>query len=331
MVRVAVDGMGGDEAPHAVVRGAEIAQKEGLARVIIVGDREALVPHLKDPDSIEIVHTQTYVRMDESPSVALRKKKDSSINIAMELVREGKADAVVSAGNSGATMAFAIFTLGRLKSVDRPGIATMHPNLKGGLTVLIDAGGTVDCKPFHLAQFAIMGEAFSKHVLGVQSPRVGILSNGEELTKGNELTRESHELLSKMKLNYVGYVEGNDLYNGRVDVVVTDGFVGNIALKISEGVVEVLLNHFKEGIKRSIKNRVGYFFLKDFFLDLARKVDYAEYGGAPLLGVDGVCIISHGKSNEKAIRNAIALAKKFAESSVHEILKKSLEDHNPVS
>lgn len=331
MVRVAVDGMGGDTAPQAVVRGAEIAQKEGLAKIILVGDREALIPHLEDPDSIEIVHTGTYVKMDESPSLALRKKKDSSINVAMELVKDGKAEAVVSAGNSGATVAFAIFTLGRLKGVDRPGIATMHPNLKGGITLLIDAGGTVDCKPLHLAQFAVMGEAFSRHVLGVESPKVGILSNGEELTKGNELTRESHELLSKMRLNYVGYVEGNDLYNGKVDVVVTDGFVGNIALKISEGVVEVLLSYFKEGVRNSLKSRIGYLFLKDLFLNLAKKVDYAEYGGAPLLGVDGVCIISHGKSNEKAIRNAIALARKFAESSVHEILKKSLESYNSAS
>jgi len=327
MIKVAVDGMGGDTAPHAVVRGAEIAAEEGIAEVILVGDEKVLSPLVRKPELVKIVHSETYVRMEESPSLALRKKRDSSINTAMELVKEKKADAVVSAGNSGATMAFAIFTLGRIKNVDRPAIATLHPNLKGGITVLLDAGGTVDCKPFHLVQFALMGNAFARSVLHISSPKIGLLSNGEEITKGNELTREAHTLMEKLNLNYIGYVEGTDLYNGKTDVVVSDGFVGNIALKISEGVVDVLLNFFRESMSKSIKGRVGYFLLKDTFRELARRVDYAEYGGAPLLGVDGVCIICHGKSNERAIRNAIALAKRFAESSIHELLKKSMEEY----
>ncbi len=326
MVRVAVDGMGGDTAPHAVVKGAEIAAAEGIAEVILVGDEKLLTPLLKNPRSVKTVHAPTYVKMDESPSLALRRKKDSSIGVAMELVKEKKADAVVSAGNSGATMAFAIFTLGRIKNVDRPAIATLHPNIKKGTTVLLDAGGTVDCKPFHLAQFALMGNAFAKSILNINSPRIGILSNGEEITKGNELTREAHSLIEKMNLNYIGYVEGTDLYNGRVDVVVTDGFVGNIALKISEGIVEALFSFFKENINRSLIGKLGYLLLKNTFEELGRKVDYSEYGGAPLLGVDGICIICHGKSNAWAIRNAIALARRFAESSLHEVLKRSLEE-----
>lgn len=325
MVRVAVDGMGGDTAPHAIVRGAEIAAEEGIAEVILVGDKDILTPLLKNPKSIKVVHTETYVRMDESPSLVLRKKRDSSINVAMELVREKVADAVVSAGNSGATMAFAIFTLGRIKNVDRPAIATLHPNLKNGITVLLDAGGTVDCKPIHLAQFALMGDAFARSILNINSPRIGILSNGEEITKGNELTKEAHNLIERLNLNYIGYVEGTDLYNGKVDVVVADGFVGNIALKISEGVVDVLLSFFKKSVTTSVRSKLGYFLLKDTFRELARKVDYAEYGGAPLLGVDGICIICHGKSNETAIKNAIALAKRFAESSLHEVLKRNLQ------
>lgn len=325
MVRVAVDGMGGDLAPHAIVKGAEIAAKQKIAEIILVGDEKILSPLIKEKELINIIHAPTYVTMEESPSLALRKKKDSSIGVAMELLREKKADAVVSAGNSGATMAFAIFTLGRIKNVDRPAIATLHPNLKKGITVLLDAGGTVDCKPFHLAQFALMGDAFARSILNINSPKVGILSNGEEITKGNELTREAHALLEKLNLNYIGYVEGTDLYNGKVDVVVADGFVGNIALKISEGMVDVLLNFFKESVKKSLKGKIGYLLMKEIFDELSKKVDYAEYGGAPLLGVDGICIICHGKSNEKAIRNAIVLAKRFAESSLHELLKKNLE------
>ncbi|MCS7281244.1 MAG: phosphate acyltransferase PlsX [Desulfobacterota bacterium] len=325
MVRVAVDGMGGDKAPHAIVKGAEIAAEEGIAEIILVGDERVISPLLKRQDLVKIVSAETYVRMDEPPSSALRKKKNSSINVAMELLKEKKVDALVSAGNSGATLAFAIFTLGRISNVDRPAIATLHPNLKNGITVLLDAGGTVDCKPVHLAQFALMGDAFAKAVLNVTSPKIGLLSNGEEITKGNELTKEAHSLIEKLNLNYVGYVEGNDLYNGKVDVVVSDGFVGNIALKISEGVVEALLGFMKERIEKSLKAKIGYILLKEVFRDLSKKVDYAEYGGAPLLGVEGTCIICHGKSDERAIRNAILLAKKFAESSLHEVLKRNME------
>lgn len=249
------------------------------------------------------------------------------MNRAFELHKNGEVQAVVSAGNSGAAMAFAIFTLGRIPGVDRPAIATLHPRMGEGISILLDAGGTVDCKPTHLAQFALMGNAFVSSVLGIASPRVGILSNGEEETKGNELTREAHALIKEFGINYLGYVEGTDMYNGRTDVVVSDGFVGNIALKISEGVADLIFEFFREGIKRSLKARIGYLLLKDLFKEFRKKADYSETGGAPLLGVDGVCIICHGKSNEKAMRNAILLAKKFVEKGLRESINETMQDY----
>jgi len=325
MVKVAIDGMGGDFAPHAVVRGAELAHKEYGIDIVLVGDENVIKPLIRNPVGIEVVHAPIYVEMDESPSTALRRKRDSSINRAFELMKSGDAHAVVSAGNSGATMAFAIFTSGRIGNVERPAIATLHPHIKGGMSVLLDAGGNVDCKPIHLVQFAIMGDACARCVLGIDAPRIGLLSNGEEETKGNELTREAHALMKKLDINYIGYVEGTDIYSGNADVVVSDGFVGNVALKISEGLAEVLINFFKENIGKSLKKKLGYLLLKEVFHELGKKIDYSEYGGAPLLGVDGVCIICHGKSNEKAIKNAIALAKRFVERNLNELIKEKMQ------
>jgi glycerol-3-phosphate acyltransferase PlsX len=224
-------------------------------------------------------------------------------------------------------MAFAIFTLGRIPGVDRPAIATLHPRMGEGVSILLDAGGTVDCKPTHLTQFALMGNAFASTVLGIDSPKVGILSNGEEETKGNELTREAHTLIKEFGINYLGYVEGTDMYNGKTDVIVSDGFVGNIALKISEGVADFIFEFFREGIRKSLKARVGYLLLKDLFKEFQRKADYSETGGAPLLGVDGVCIICHGKSNEKAMRNAILLAKKFVEKGLKQSINEAMQEY----
>ncbi len=327
MIRIAVDGMGGDFAPSEIVKGAQSVAREGLASIVLVGDEEKMRPFVTDPVNLEMVDAPVYVDMDESPSNALRKKKDSSVNRAFELHKNGGVQAVVSAGNSGAAMAFAIFTLGRIQGVDRPAIATLHPRMGEGISILLDAGGTVDCKPTHLAQFALMGNAFAGSVLGIASPRIGILSNGEEETKGNELTRESHGLLKGLDINYLGYVEGTDMYNGRTDVVVSDGFAGNIALKISEGVAELIFEFFKDKMAKSLKNRIGYLLMKDIFKELQRKTDYSETGGAPLLGVDGVCIICHGKSNAKAIRNAILLAKKFVEKGLRESIKETMQDY----
>ncbi len=327
MIRIAVDGMGGDFAPQQIVKGAQSVSRDGLASVVLVGDVEKMKPFVTDHANLEMVHAPVCVDMMEAPSNALRKKRDSSMNRAFELHKNGEVDAVVSAGNSGAAMAFAIFTLGRLPGVDRPAIATIHPRIGEGVSVLLDAGGTIDCKPFHLAQFALMGNAFASSVLGHASPRVGILSNGEEETKGNELTREAHALIKELGINYLGYVEGTDMYNGKTDVVVSDGFVGNIALKISEGVAELIFAFFKEGIEKSFKAKVGYFLLKDLFKEFRKKADYSETGGAPLLGVDGTSIICHGKSNEKAMRNAILMAKKFVEKGLKESIGTTMQDY----
>lgn len=324
MIKIAVDGMGGDYAPAVVVSGAESVARDKIADIVIVGNEDAIRPLLKDSNSIEVVHTPVYVEMKESPSSALRKKRESSINKTLELLKSGKVQAVVTAGNSGAAMAFAIFTLGRIGYVDRPAIATLHPNTKNSISILLDAGGNVDCKPIHLAQFAVMGDAFARCVLGVARPTIGLLSNGEEATKGNELTREAHALIKGLDLNYIGYVEGTDMHNGRADVVVSDGFVGNVALKITEGVAELLMVFFKEAIKKNLKARMGHLLMKEVFDELKRKMDPSEYGGAPLLGVDGVCIICHGKSDEKAIRNAILLAKRFVENGLNESIKETL-------
>ncbi len=326
-MRIAVDAMGGDHAPLEIVRGAEAAAAEKLGEIVLVGDENVVGPLLKPRSGIEIVHAPTAVPMKESPSVALRRHKDSSISKAFGLLKSGDVQAVVSAGNSGAVMAFAIFTLGRIPGVERPAIITMNPNVRGARSILLDAGGNVDCRPSHLVQFAVMGSVFATHALGVEAPRVGILSNGEEETKGNELTRESHALLKDANVNYVGYIEGTDLYNGAVDVAVADGFVGNVVLKVSEGMAEAIMGILKEKIRASFKAKMGYRLLSGVFDALSRMVDYAEYGGAPLVGVDGVSIICHGKSKARAIESAIVQAKNFVGKNVNERIKDALEEY----
>lgn len=327
MVRIAVDAMGGDHAPSAIVKGAEAAWREGIAEPVLVGDEASIRPLLGADARLEVVHTATMVEMHESPSSALRKKRDSSMNKAYALHRSGDVEAVVTAGNSGAAMAFAIFTLGRIQGVERPAIMSLHPNARGGLSLLLDAGGNVDCKASHLFQFAIMGHVYAQYALGIESPRVGLLSNGEEETKGNELTREAHALIKGANINYAGYVEGTDVYNGTTDVVVCDGFVGNVALKVSEGIAEAITAFLKERIMKSSRRKLGYLFLSDVFKELARTVDYSEYGGAPLVGVNGVSIICHGKSTEKAIKNAVGMAKDFASKKIHQHLTETMQQY----
>jgi phosphate acyltransferase len=329
MVRVAVDAMGGDLAPHAVVKGAQAAHRENLAEVVLVGDESRVQPLLEGGVSLEIVHAATSVEMDESPSTVLRRKKDSSINVAFQLLKAGKVDAMVSAGNSGAIMAFGIFTLGRIPGVDRPAIMAMNPSIDGGIaSILLDAGGNVDCKPTHLAQFAILGNVFARYAQGIESPRIGLLSNGEEEGKGNDLTRDANAVLKTMGLNYIGYVEGTDLHNRRCDVVVADGFVGNVALKTSEGTAEAIARFLKDRIRSKLRRKLGYLLIADVFRELARTVDYAEYGGAPLLGVDGVSIICHGRSNEKAIRNAVRLAAEFVHKGLNSHMNEAMDQYS---
>jgi phosphate acyltransferase len=327
MVRIAVDAMGGDYAPLAVVRGVEAACAEDVAEVVLVGDESVITPLLKGRSHIEIVHTSAVVEMDDSPSVALRRKKDSSLGTCFSLLKEGKVEAVLSAGNSGAAMAFAIFVLGRVPGVDRPAILTIHPNMQGSISVLLDAGGNVDCRPSHLVQFALMGDIFAKRVLGIEAPRIGLLSNGEEETKGNELTREAHAILKTLPFNYGGYVEGNDLHNGRANVVVTDGFAGNVALKASEGIAEFMITFLKEEIDKSAEAKKGYLLLADAFDAFSKKWDYSEYGGSPLIGVDGVTIICHGKSNERAIKNAIIQGRRFVDTKLNDHIKAGMQEY----
>jgi len=328
-MKIAVDAMGGDFAPQSTVEGAFLAAKNYGIKVVLVGDEDQVSKELmKYPTSklpIYIHHAPHVVSMHESPSSVIRKMKDTSIKVALELAKEGQVNGVVSAGNSGAAMALAMFIFKKIEGIERPAIATIHPSLKGS-TVLIDSGGNVDCKPHHLIQFAIMGKAYAKYMLGIEDPRIGVLSNGEEESKGNDLTREVHEILSSTNLNYIGYVEGRDLNSGRVDVIVCDGFVGNVALKISEGLWETIHGFLKWEAQDNIRAKVAYFLMKRVIRRLEKKLDYTEYGGAPLIGINGNCVISHGASNAKAIMNAIFLASNLSKSKLNEHILQELEE-----
>jgi glycerol-3-phosphate acyltransferase PlsX len=328
-MKIAVDAMGGDYAPKVTVEGGVLAARDGIP-VILVGDRERVEAELTKYDikdlPISVKHASEVVGMEEPPVQAVRKKKGSSIKVCFDMVRSGEAGAVVSAGNSGAAMAAGMFILKKLNGVERPAIAVCVPTLKDK-AVLLDVGGNVDCKPIHLVQFAIMGDVYAKYVLGIDRPRVGLLSNAEEEGKGNELTRLSHEFIKKSSLNYIGYVEGKDIYRGDVDVVVSDGFVGNVVLKLSEGLVEVITTMLKREVHESPLAKLGYFFARGAFKRLKRKIDYSEYGGAPLLGIDGNCIISHGASSSKAIKNAIIRASEYAKGRVNSHLMEELDEN----
>jgi len=328
-MKIAVDAMGGDFAPQNIVEGAFKAAKEHGVKVVLVGDEDQVSKELsKYPTSklpIYIHHTSHVVAMHDSPSTVLRRMKESSVKVAIDLEKEGQVNGVVSAGNSGAAMALAMVIFKKLEGVDRPGIATIHPALKGH-TVLVDSGGNVDCKPSHLVQFALMGDAYAKYILGEKEPRIGLLSNGEEEGKGNELTREVHEILSEMDINYIGYVEGRALNSGEVDVIVCDGFVGNVALKISEGLWETVHGILKWEAKDNLRAKVAYFFMRRAIRRLEKRFDYSEYGGAPLLGVNGNCVICHGASNAKAIMNAIVLAASLAKNKLNEHLIQELRE-----
>lgn len=325
---VAVDAMGGDNAPRVEVEGAVAAARKFGISIILVGESNSLQSelgkHSVEGLDIRIQHASEVVGMSDSASDAVRKKKDSSIRVAFNLIKNGEASAVVSAGNSGATMAAGMFVLKRIGGIDRPAIATIVPNLNDQ-TLVLDVGGNVDCKPQHLAQFALMGEVYCRSVLGKERPRVGLLSNGEEEKKGNELSREAHKLLRTAPFNYVGYVEGRDIYNGKADVVVCDGFVGNVVLKVSEGLVEAVGTMLKKEMTSRFLAKIGFLLARPAFKAFKKKVDYAEYGGAPLLGIDGVGMICHGGSNPKAIMNAINMACEAVASKTNEKLVAQLE------
>ncbi len=327
-MKIAVDAMGGDYAPAAVVEGSIKAARELSIPIILVGDREKveaeLRKHRAEVPNISVRHASEAVGMDESPAQAIRKKKDSSLRVCFDLVKNGEASAVVSAGNSGAVMAAGIFLLKKLRGVDRPAIAVCVPTMKGPV-VLLDVGGNVDCKPSHLVQFAVMGEVYAKYALKKERPKVGLLSNGEEEGKGNELTRETHAIVKKTSLNYIGYIEGRDIFRGDVDVIVTDGFVGNVVLKLSEGLVDAVSGMLKQELMGSVQSKIGYILSRGAFKKLKKKLDYSEYGGAPLLGIEGSCIISHGSSSPKAIKNAILRAYEFSRDRVNAHVMEEIE------
>ncbi len=328
MITIALDAMGGDHAPRAEVEGAILAARELGVRVLLVGIeatvRQELERHKRRDLPIEIVNATEVVTMNDSPSHAFRRKKESSLHVAARLVRDGKADALVSAGNTGAVMTVARFVLGTLPSVDRPALAAAFPNMKEKVSIILDVGANVDSKPEQIEQFAVMGEIYYRTIWGVKRPRVAILSIGEEEMKGNELTREAGALLRQTSLNFTGNVEGRDVFRGNVEVVVCDGFIGNIALKISEGVVEHLGGMLKKAIKSSLRSQLGYALSKRAFDDFRKRTDYSEYGGAPLLGVKGITVIGHGRSNPNAVKNAIRVAAELCRSRVNEKIEQEL-------
>jgi glycerol-3-phosphate acyltransferase PlsX len=326
---VAVDAMGGDNAPSVEVAGAVEAARCWGVPVVLVGDSQRveaeLGRHATDGLDIRVQHASEVVGMHDSPSDAVRRKKDSSIRVAFDLVKDGSAHAVVSAGNSGATMAAGMFVLKRIPGIDRPAIATIMPNLKDQ-TLVLDVGGNVDCKATHLAQFALMGDVYSRHVLGKEKPRVGLLSNGEEESKGNDLTRGAHQLLKEAPFAYVGYVEGRDIFNGTIDVVVCDGFVGNVVLKVSEGLADGIATMLRREISGRFLAKIGFLLARPAFRAFKKKIDYAEYGGAPLLGIAGTGMICHGGSSPRAIKNAIFQAREFASKRVQDKMAAKLHD-----
>jgi len=328
-LRIALDAMGGELGPEEMVAGAIQAVEESDLEVVLIGDETILNRILQQqsvPGSrLHVIHASETVSMDESPFEAIRKKKDSSIVKAFEHIKSGSADAVVSAGNSGATMASAIRSLGRLENISRPGIASIFPTLKKPL-VMMDVGANVDCRPQHLFQFGVMGAAFSDNLFQIKRPSIGLLSIGEEGGKGNVLVKSAHELFRKSSLNFIGNVEGRDIFQGDVDVIVCDGFVGNVCLKVSEGLAEAIISMLRTEMSKSFMAKMGFVLAKKAFRNFGKRVDYAEYGGAPLLGINGTGIVCHGRSNAKAIKNAIKVAAEMIRSKVNDHIIQLLAD-----
>ena len=330
MVTIAVDAMGGDHAPEAEVEGAVRAAKAYPVQIVLVGREELVQKELaRYEDSmglpIKVVHASEVVTMEDSAAKAMRNKRDSSIRVASRLVRDGVVQGLVSAGNTGAVMATAKTVQGMVHGVDRPALSTVFPTVKGTPVVMMDVGANVDCSPQMLAQFAIMGDIYSRVMFENKNPRVGLLSIGEEEHKGNELTHAAWPLLSSLPINFIGNVEGGDLYSGKADVIVCDGFIGNVALKVSEGVIEIIVKMLKESLQGSIPAQMGYLLASKALKGFKRRLDYSEYGGAPLLGVKGVCIICHGRSNANAIKNAIHIAAQFAEKRINQRIEGELK------
>src|SRR5580698_2145291 len=329
MVTIAVDAMGGDHAPKAEVDGSIRAAKALGVKIILVGKQDVLRAELAQHGDwqglpIEILHASERVTMEDSAAKAVRSKRDSSIRVASRLVRDGLAHGVVSAGNTGAVMATAKMVQGMVPGVDRPALASAFPTLKGTPVIVVDVGANVDCSPRMLAQFAVMGDIYSRVIFRTYRPRVGLLSIGEEEHKGNELTRAATPLLKALPIHFIGNVEGRDIYAGETDVIVCDGFIGNVALKVSEGLVEMVYKMLRESLEATITRKIGSLLARTAFKEFKKRVDYSEYGGAPLLGVKGVCIITHGRPNANAIKNAIRVAAEFAAGNINEQIEAEL-------
>jgi glycerol-3-phosphate acyltransferase PlsX len=357
---IALDAMGSDRAPKPEIEGAIHAARNYGVRVLLIGPEATLRAELSRHPSvarlpIDVVHASEVISMEDKAVQAVRAKRDSTMRVGLRLVREGRAAGFVTAGNTGAAMATAKMVLGALHGVDRPALAAVFPTAPGTAAILLDVGANVDCKPHNLEQFAVMGEIYFRSIFGnlygsrvgnliggnsdnktlgrsafaSRRPRVGLLSIGEEETKGNELTRESFQLLKQLPLNFIGNVEGRDLFNGHVDVIVADGFVGNVALKISEGVANLVRTVLKESLKATITSQVGAMLSRSAFGDFKKRIDHTEYGGAPLLGVKGVCIITHGSSNANAIKNAVRVAAEFSERHINASIEQGLAALRP--
>lgn len=327
-IKIAVDAMGGDYAPYSEVEGAIQAVREYGIKIVLVGRKEKITRVLEECDvdhspMLEIHHAEEVVSMGEPAATAVRKKRHSSIRVAAGLVKEGYAHGLVSAGNTGAVMATSKLILGSLERVDRPALAIVIPTTKGS-AVLLDVGANVDCKPHHLEQFAVMGHVYANKILGVERPQIGLMSIGEEETKGNELIKEVHKALKDASLNFIGNVEGKDVYHGKADVIVCDGFAGNVALKVSEGLIEILLSILKEELTRTFTSKVGALLTRQSFKRVKKRLDYSEYGGALLLGIKGISIICHGRSNANAIKNAVRTAKELYEKGVNTIIEQEM-------
>ena len=344
---IALDAMGSERAPKPEIEGAIQAARQYGVRVLLIGPEATVKAELdRHPTAlrlpIEIVHASEYITMDDKVE-AVRAKRDSSMRVGLRMVREGQAAGFVTAGNTGAAMATAKVVLGAVAGVDRPALAAVFPTAPGPPAMLLDVGANVDCEPHNLEQFAVMGDIYFRAMFGNRSgtmfgkksgtlgPRVGLLSIGEEEAKGNQLTREAFQLLKQLPLNFIGNVEGRDLYNGKVDVIVADGFVGNVALKISEGVANLVRTALKESLKATITSQVGALLSRSAFIDFKKRLDHTEYGGAPLLGLKGVCIITHGSSNANAMKNAVRVAAEFAERGINDSIERGLAALKPAA
>jgi glycerol-3-phosphate acyltransferase PlsX len=328
-MRIIVDAMGGDDAPEVVMQGVQDYLKDGPADILLVGTEAKIKPLMEryrlPPARVQLLHASQVIEMDEHPAEAVKAKPDSSMVVGMNLLRGGHADAFMSAGNSGGVLAAALFHLGRIPGIKRPALSTIFPT-QTGLTFILDVGANTDCKALYLLQFALMGSLYSERVLGVQNPKVSILSNGEEPGKGSMLVQEAFELLKNSGLNFIGNVEGKDIPAGMADVVVTDGFTGNVVIKLAEGAAALMLGIIGSEIRSRKVATLGALLAKPAFRAVKRRLDYAEYGGAPLLGVNGVVIIAHGRSNAKAITNAIRVAQRAVDGQIVARIKEGLSE-----